>query len=145
MKGIWPVKMGEHKSTNIYIYNFNHSKVVTSNFEKLTGQQKGPCCYHRSGFRLLNTSNTSTNHIRQTAGCYSSIAFTLHEGLGRFGFFNFSSIWFSFQSQVLKYSCFGFFGFSICTSEQCRSTYCENTKMESIYFNVNSSTLGVVG
>ena len=33
-------------------------------------------------------------------------------GLGRFGFFNFGSVWFGFQSQVLG---FGFFSFGIHT------------------------------
>jgi len=49
-------------------------------------------------------------------------------GLGRFGFFSFGLIRFSFQSQVL--------GFGIRTPPRCKSILvCENTKMESIYFD----------
>jgi len=54
-------------------------------------------------------------------------------GLGRFGFFNFGSIRFGFQSQVLG---FGFFGFGIPPPQQCKSILvCENTKTESINFH----------
>jgi len=51
---------------------------------------------------------------------------------GSVGFFNFGWIWFGFQSQVLG---FGFFGFGIRISSQCKSMLvCENSKTELIYF-----------
>jgi len=57
----------------------------------------------------------------------------LRVGLDRFGFFNFGSIRFSFQSQVLS---FVFFDSAIRTPPQCKSIpMCENTKTESINFH----------
>jgi len=54
-------------------------------------------------------------------------------GLGQFGFFNFRSIRFGFQSQVLG---FVFFGFVIRTPCNARVILlCENTKTESINFH----------
>jgi len=54
-------------------------------------------------------------------------------GLGRFGFFNFSSILFRSHPQVLY---FYFFGFGIRTPPQCKSiVVCKNTKAESTNFH----------
>ena len=48
-------------------------------------------------------------------------------GRDRFGFFKFSSIWFSFQSQILKYPV-RFLRFGFCTSPRCRSFHTINFK-----------------
>jgi len=56
-------------------------------------------------------------------------------GPGRFGLFNFSSIRFGFQSQVLG------FGFGIRTPPRSKCILvCENTKMESTYFDEKFSS-----
>jgi len=103
-------------------------------------------------------------HLRLGHWCYCTYLLCDERGteiarVGSVWIFNFGSIWFGFQSQVIS---FGFFGFDIRTPPQCKSILVyENSKAESINFHKKfqlkyidwprrvwrsySFTLGVVG